>query len=262
MLHAHTFRFAHLREVRLQSGNRKFSIHAPAQGATFQLLDGFILFTFRFTHPREFAHLCRARPCARGGHRVVVVSIRAPAQGATAAAHQRKSHLPPDFDSRTCVRCDVKYNYFLGRVLLFRFAHLREVRHHDPGSRFRFDSRTREGCDCHHNHQRYAQVILTHAPVWARLLACYRSAWRVLIRAPVQGATRGAISSWTDNSDFDSRTHAGCDSIYRATRQLKAQHVCFDNTILLLDCIDISQDKREETSAFRFTVPSHSELRW
>ena len=35
-----------------------------------------------------------------------VVSIRAPAQGATAAAHQRKSHLPPDFDSRTRVGCD------------------------------------------------------------------------------------------------------------------------------------------------------------
>ena len=31
--------------------------------------------------------------------------------------------------------------------------------------------------------------ISIHAPVWARLLACYRSAWRVLIRAPVQGAT-------------------------------------------------------------------------
>ena len=91
---------------------------------------------------------------------------------------------------------------------------------------YNFDSRTRVRCDKDTSGEWYISI---NAPVWARLLACYRSAWRVLIRA---------------------------------TRQLKAQHVCFDNTILLLDCIDTSQDKCEETSAFRFAVPSHSELRW
>ena len=51
---------------------------------------------------------------------------------------------------------------------------------------YNFDSRTRVRCDKDTSGEWYISI---NAPVWARLLACYRSAWRVLIRAPVQGAT-------------------------------------------------------------------------
>ena len=68
-----------------------------------------------------------------------------------------------NFDSRTRVRCDKDtsgewYISIHAPVWARRFNCL-------MGSSFlHFDSRTRVGCDCHHNHQRYAQVILTHAP--------------------------------------------------------------------------------------------------
>ena len=165
------------------------------------------------------------------------------------------------FDSRTRVRCNS--NLATGS---FRFAHPRRVRcvirttifhhssHFDSHTRVGattcvlqvslacFDSRTRAGCDVAAGKCDY-------------LGNPFRFAHPCRVR-PCSGLL------YSPKFYFDSRTRAGCDSIYRATRQLKAQHVCFDNTILLLDCINTSQDKCEETSAFRFTVPSHSELRW
>ena len=134
------------------------------------------------------------------------------------------------------------------------------------GVRFKpcFDSRTRMGATYSSSNQKEESIVLIRVPAQSATLC---APWGRPSVHDFDSRTRAGcdmyrdIAAWLD-FNFDSRTRAGCDSIYCATRQLKAQHVCFDNTILLWDCIDTSQDKCEETSTFLFAVPSHSEQRW
>ena len=220
-LFATRFQSTHPRGVRpvfhgVERGLHVVSIHAPARGATRETNTiQFPFYLFQSTHPRGVRHHC-PRPAAWDAGRFNPRTR----EGCDARHHGPVRAGRHGFNPRTREGCDPYSALMVGSTAAFQSTHPRGVRlpsghrqcpgrarvsihapargaTHRRRSRcprwWRFNPRTREGCDQRHA----AHLILRH---------------RVSIHAPARGATpRTACRRRPACACFNPRTREGCD---------------------------------------------------
>ena len=99
------------------------------------------------------------------------------------------------FNPRTHVGCDSVFRFNLSKMV-------------------NFNPRTHVGCDMEIAEIHGVFHISIHAPTWGATLPerRLRSITTISIHAPTWGATRKAVLSTCPSTNFNPRTHVGCDA--------------------------------------------------
>ena len=206
------------------------SIHAPTWGATYNPNHVAPPEIFQSTHPRGVRH--------KAGDDVIKHRV-------FQSTHPRGVRLilsiqewwARNFNPRTHVGCDQKYQFWAMEISSFQSTHPRGVRRW-PEYRLtpstNFNPRTHVGCDDGHGAADVGGAISIHAPTWGATFAflalslsgyfnprthvgCDLQPRRVVrprpisIHAPTWGATHCQLQWRRDHFHFNPRTHVGCD---------------------------------------------------
>ena len=168
---------------------RAISIHAPTWGATGIYLDFF----------------CRVSP----------ISIHAPTWGATETS-TLKHNIMPNFNPRTHVGCDGSGRRLSGKNPNFNpRTHVGcDGGHHHGSALLRdFNPRTHVGCDVRRPMEKRGRAISIHAPTWGATFRCHKdkASPEIFQSTHPRGVRHSSLNMAATASDFNPRTHVGCD---------------------------------------------------
>ena len=211
---------------------RSVSIHAPARGATYYLVQLVDIIGFQFTHPRGVR---RCRGC--GGRDARMFQFTHPRGvrpfimrlllrfGLFQFTHPRGVRLPRlgapaqsavRFNSRTREGCDMFLAMGRNVCFTFQFTHPRGVRRYWQGAFapfVSFNSRTREGCDFVVRNIVNLKIVSIHAPARGATCRWATRSWAKWFQfTHPRGVRRHHLGcNWLKNIGFNSRTREGCD---------------------------------------------------
>ena len=137
------------------------------------------------------------------------------------------------FNPRTHVGCDGLAIDKALSIAIFQSTHPRGVRPWQtwpPTSPRNFNPRTHVGCDVRRPMEKRGRAISIHAPTWGATFRCHKdkASPEIFQSTHPRGVRHSSLNMAATASDFNPRTHVGCDkesgAIYLSVNKFQSTH--------------------------------------